>query len=89
MSQRLKQNRLRPLSESDVLSLSEVAHELRMRKQEANSWMEDNGIIRNIRGRKRVIWGDVLDLVRTGEGGRPKAPKGNRVGLKLPLTDKF
>jgi hypothetical protein len=59
--------RLVGLSAGDVLTPSEAARALRMREADALTWLRDRGLVRAVAGRERVIWGDVLSAIRTGD----------------------
>lgn len=60
----MNKNRRTPLTESDVLSIEEVARELQTHRSKALSFLQTHNIIRNHFGNSRVIWGDVLKILR-------------------------
>jgi hypothetical protein len=47
-----------------VLSVAEAAEQLPMPDDEAVAWLEGQGIVVRLVGRRVVIWGDVLNRVR-------------------------
>lgn len=61
-----------PLSRVSVVTVHDAARLLRIRKADAIAWLEQHGLIRDVDGRSRVIWGDVLDVLR-GTGERTSA----------------
>lgn len=58
-----------PASIADVLTVAEVARRLRMRPDDAGTWLADRDLVRDIAGRRRVVWGDVLDALREARPG--------------------
>jgi len=59
-----------PVSREDVVPLREGARRLGMGLRAFSAWCLKLGIIRDVAGRRRVVWGDVVDAVR----GEIKAP---------------
>ena len=65
----------RGLGPADVLSPVEAARALRVREADGIAWLREKGLVRTLRlpgerkgaAVERVIWGDVLDLLRAGE----------------------
>lgn len=55
------------LGTGDVLTPSEAARALRMREADALEWLRTRGLVRHVAGRERIIWGDVLSAIRTGD----------------------
>ena len=64
-----------------VLSVSRAVELLPMRDAAARAAIEAAGIVRNVDGKRLVVWGDVLDVVlqRQEEG---EAPKPKRAPLR-------
>lgn len=52
------------LGPAALMSLSEAAKLIPMSDSEARAWLRDEGLVRDLRGRSVVIWGDVLDQLR-------------------------
>lgn len=82
---KLKEERVRPLSSEDVLTPEEVACELRKKRSAVESWLMQNNLIHRILGSPRVIWGEVLAVLKNG---------GQSVSLdtpskKIPLSKEF
>ena len=63
---KLKEERVRPLSSEDVLTPEEVACELRKKRSAVESWLMQNNLIHRILGSPRVIWGEVLAVLKNG-----------------------
>ena len=82
---KLKEERVRPLSCEDVLTPEEVACELKKDRSAVESWLMQNNLIHRILGSPRVIWGEVLAVIKNG---------GQSVSLdapskKIPLSKEF
>jgi len=82
---KLKEERVRPLSSEDVLTPEEVACELKKNRSAVESWLMQNNLIHRILGSPRVIWGEVLAVIKNG---------GQSVSLdapskKIPLSKEF
>ena len=56
--------RTRALSEHDILTIEEAAVLLKMRKSDARDWLYGHGLVKDVMGRKRVIYGEVLALIK-------------------------
>ena len=70
-------SRLR-LGEAAVLPVPQAIALLPLADKEARDWLEENQLILHLRGRRVVIWGDVLrQLTAAGEVPPPK-PKSTR-----------
>jgi len=54
----------RPLYEGTVLSLQQAARHLPMRDKDALKWLRDRNLVRDLDGRRVIIWGDVLECLR-------------------------
>jgi hypothetical protein len=52
------------LSPTDVVSVSVAARALHIRDSVAAGWLRKHGLVLQIAGRQRVIWGDVLEAAR-------------------------
>lgn len=68
----------RPWSPADLLSVSEAAARVPMRSADAVELVET--VARRVAGRRLVIWGDVLDLIRSG--GPPPEPAAKPTTLR-------
>ena len=80
--------RERPLSEADVLKPYEVACALSKNLKKTSEWLAENGLIRMVLGSPRVIWGEVLQLIRgKTDSETPKKQKPQEIDI--PLTDEF
>ena len=85
---RFREHRMRPLSEADVLKPYEVACALSKNRKKTSEWLAENGLIRMVLGSPRVIWGEVLQLIRGKTASEtPKKPKPQEIDI--PLTDEF
>jgi len=87
----------RPLSPADLLTIEEAVAELGMRRAAAVTWMKKHGIIRQVAGRQRVIWGDVLAAIKLDspaaldaqedtESHQEPQQRRSRVTIPLPLS---
>ena len=84
---RMKQERTRALSEHDLLRIEEVAVEIGKNKADVETWLSSHGLIHTVLGKRRVIWGDVLRLIR---GSSPsKLPPTQKSCIPMPLSDEF
>lgn len=74
----------RPWSAADVLSVTEAARRLPIREAQAIAIVRS--VARPVPGtdRELVIWGDVLDLLRSGSAEPPPKPRASlpRAGLR-------
>ena len=61
---KLKEERVRPLSREDVLTPEEVACELKKNRSAVEAWLLQNKLIHRILGSPRVIWGEVLAVIK-------------------------
>ena len=82
---KLKEERIRPLSREDILTPQEVACELKKNRVAVESWLMQNNLIHRIMGSPRVIWGEVLAVIKNG---------GQSVSIdtpskKIPLSKEF
>ena len=82
---KLKEERVRPLSREDILAPEEVACELKKNRSAVESWLMQNNLIHRILGSPRVIWGEVLAVIKNG---------GQSVSIdtpskKIPLSKEF
>ncbi len=60
-----------PLGPWDILSVPEVVKRLKIRNGDARRWLREQGLIRNVLGRERVLWGDVLRSLGLAEAEDP------------------
>ena len=63
-----------PASRADVLPLGAAAKRVGLGRAPFTAWCMERGIVREIAGRRRVIWGDVLDAMSGGSGSAGAAP---------------
>jgi hypothetical protein len=56
-----------------VLSLKDAASMLPLADQEARAWLHERNLVCSIRGRRLVVWADVLEALRNDE---PTTPTG-------------
>jgi len=82
---KLKEERVRPLSREDVLTPEEVACELKKNRSAVESWLMQNNLIYRILGSPRVIWGEVLAVIK--KGGRSVSL--DAPSKKIPLSKEF
>ena len=82
---KLKEERVRPLSSEDVLTPEEVACELKKNRSAVESWLMQNNLIHRILGSPRVIWGEVLAVIKNGG----QSVSINTPSKKIPLSKEF
>ena len=58
------------LTRACLLTVSEAVRALRMRDRDARLWLHRHGLVLDVEGRRRVLWGAVLDTL-TGETTAP------------------
>lgn len=80
------------LTEWSVVRPTTAAEQLPMRLGDALEWLREAGVIRRVRGREVVIWGDVLKKIREDlEGSVPAnlipPPAPIRPPSNLPRAD--
>lgn len=51
---------VRPHSEADVLTVAETAKRLRIRRADCQAWLERLGLLVDVAGSPRVVWGSVI-----------------------------
>ena len=68
----------RPPHEGELVTVARAARALHLRKSLAAEWLRTNKLVVTVAGRERVIWGDVLRVIR---GGGPPAPRPSFRGL--------
>lgn len=61
------------LQPGDVVNIRRAARALHMRDSRAAAWLRSRGLVCSVAGRERVIWGDVLEAIRTNQPPMPKA----------------
>ena len=75
----------RPLGDHDVLTVGEVARELKIRDADARRWVDEQELVVLVAGRRRVIWGQVIETLRAQQH-----PWGPRAVMKqVGQTDRF
>lgn len=57
-----------------LLTPAEAVERLPIRDEEAASWLRREGLVHQLLGREVVVWGDVLDAIRRGQGEPPPPP---------------
>lgn len=68
------------LGAAAIFSLGRAAELLNLSDKEAALWLRANDLVLLLAGREVVIWGDVLDRLRTLNGARPGGPTGPQAG---------
>jgi hypothetical protein len=76
----------RPLSRDDVLTVTDAARELQADRKEVRAWLHRSGVMRQVLGQERVIWGDVLDALRERPRSGVRAVQARREPRQ---TDRF
>lgn|GEM_PF-4359143 len=84
----------RGLMPGDVLDVTAAARALQVREAHGIRWLRDHGLVRLMRlpgdrrsaTVERVIWGDVLDLLRAAEPLEPPPAPAPRRGLRRAQT---
>ena len=56
-------SRLR-VSAASVLPARIAAELLPMNDAEASRWLRESGVVRDLKGRRVVVWGDVVEMIR-------------------------
>jgi len=80
----------RPLGPCSLLTVGEAIAELAMTDRVARRWLQDQGLIHLVEGRRRVVAGDLVDAIRDAsrEGRPPKRAKRRPASLRnLPQAD--
>ena len=72
-------------SRADVLPLGDAAKRVGLGRAIFTAWCIEHGILRDLAGRRRVIWGDVLDAM-TGVLAARSAPAVVQSRDTLPST---
>jgi len=81
-----RKNRL-PIGPANILTESEALAELGMNDDDARTWLRDRGLIHLVRGRKRVIAGDLADAIRSEQReGWPSRRRRVTPARRLPLS---
>jgi hypothetical protein len=57
----------RELTEASLVTIGVAVRAMRVRRSLAVAWLREHQLVRNVAGRERVIWGDVLRVIR-GDG---------------------
>lgn len=58
---------VRPYSEADVLTVAETAKRLRIRRADCQAWLERLGLLVDVAGSPRVVWGSVIRALQAPE----------------------
>lgn len=78
----------RELGAAAVLPVVRAVELLPLAEADARRWLTEQGLVRDLAGRRVVIWGDVLDALRRGppvEGAEPEPARGEPRGTaRLP-----
>ncbi len=69
---------------SAVLTLTEAAEALRVRRSAGLAWLRDRGLIVRVGDAERVVWGDVLDELHRGQP-RARVDRPGRRRVDLPF----
>ena len=72
------------LGAAAVLSESAAIDLLPLARPEAQAWLRDQGLVRHLRGRRVVVWGDVLEALRNPVVPAPGASKPKPRSSSLP-----
>lgn len=70
----------RQLGEAAVLTPAQAAQLLPWDDASAGEWLRRRGLVRRVDGREVVIWGDVLEAIRSG--GQDASPPPARTVLR-------
>lgn len=62
------------LGAAAVLSEAAAVDLLPLARKEAREWLRELGLVRYLRGRRVVVWGDVLEALRT-DADKPTRPE--------------
>lgn len=66
----------------DVLTVTEAVAALRVRQATGRMWLRDRGLVVQVAGQERVVWGDVIAELRLGPAdGRATRGRPGRVDL--------
>ena len=83
-------------SPHDLLTVAQTIRRLGFRAGEAREWLETHRLVREVAGRKRVIWGDVLAVIRRASpipgdpgGGRFEGPRRVEAVRRMTKTTAF
>lgn len=76
----------RPISRDDLLSVADAVREMGIADKDAREWLRTEGLLVDLAGRDRVIWGEVLDRLRTKRDGAARMVK---AVAPPPMTDAF
>ena len=86
----------RPLGAHDILTVVAAVTELGMGRADAVTWLSQNGLIIKVAGRRRVIWGDVVNAARgrdldeeLREEALRRDKRAHRLRVPFPKTTAF
>lgn len=77
----------RQLGAAAILSVAEAARLLPIRESDAAMWLVTNKLIRDLDGRRVVLWADVVARIR-GDEGQPSPPRARLPRAGLPRGPK-
>jgi hypothetical protein len=73
----------KPLNESDVVTIARAARALHMNRSVAARWMRKHGLVVNLDGRQRVVWGSLMRVLEA-EVGRQAALQNGGQAARTP-----
>lgn len=62
---------VRPWADADVLTVAEAARRLKLRRADCQAWLERLGLLVDVAGSSRVVWGSVIQVLQA----KPEPPK--------------
>jgi len=80
----------RPLGPCSILTVDEAVTELGMTDQVARRWLQEQGLVHLVAGRRRVIAGDLVEAIRcASREGQPlkRSGRGARSLRDLPQAE--
>lgn len=69
------------VSPGAVVSVQQAAELLPIADRDARAWLKRKGLLRDLDGRKVVVWADVLKALEPSEDARPRAARLRREKL--------
>ena len=72
---------------STLLSVEEACQALGIRQAEARRWLVSQGLVREVLGRRKVLWGDVLDRLGVPDHKNPQSAGPHRRPKKPPMAE--
>jgi hypothetical protein len=72
---------------STLLSVEEACQALGVRQADARRWLVSQGLVREVLGRRKVLWGDVLDRLGAPDHKNPQPAGPHRRPKKPPMAE--